>query len=106
MSRKKIKSVSSAGLNVSAAQQAYIRKHLLLNRRIRIYQILILISFIALWEIGTRVGMINSFVFSSPSRITKTFIDMASNGEIFYHIGITMLETLASFFLVNAIGFE
>ena len=29
---------------------------------------------------------------------------MASNGEIFYHIGITMLETLASFFLVNAIG--
>lgn len=104
MSRKKIKSVSSAGLNVSAAQQAYIRKHLLLNRRIRIYQILILISFIALWEIGTRVGMINSFVFSSPSRITKTFIDMASNGEIFYHIGITMLETLASFFLVNSIG--
>lgn len=104
MSRKKIKSVSSAGLNVSAAQQAYIRKHLLLNRRIRIYQILILISFIALWEIGTRVGMINSFVFSSPSRITKTFIDMTSNGEIFYHIGITMLETLASFFLVNAIG--
>ncbi|HHU74377.1 MAG TPA: ABC transporter permease [Clostridiales bacterium] len=104
MSRKKIKSVSSAGLNVSAAQQAYIRKHLLLNRRIRIYQILILISFIALWEIGTRIGMINSFVFSSPSRITKTFIDMASNGEIFYHIGITMLETLASFFLVNAIG--
>ena len=52
MSRKKIKSVC-AGLNVSAAQQAYIRKHLLLNRRIRIYQILILISFIALWEIGT-----------------------------------------------------
>lgn len=29
---------------------------------------------------------------------------MAINGQLFYHLGITLLETLLSFFLVNAIG--
>jgi len=29
---------------------------------------------------------------------------MASNGQLFYHIGITLLETFISFFLVNFVG--
>ena len=29
---------------------------------------------------------------------------MASDGELFYHTGITLLETLISFFLVNFLG--
>lgn len=103
MSRKN-KQVTFTGLEVSAAQQAYIRKHILLKRRIRIYQIIILIVFIATWELTTYLGIVDSFIFSSPSEVIRTFIQMASNGQLFYHIGITLLETLLSFFLVNFIG--
>ncbi|MDF2542846.1 MAG: putative rane protein [Herbinix sp.] len=103
MSRKS-KHVSSSSLNVSAAQEAYLKKHLLQTRRVRLFQFIILISFISLWEISTYFGIVNSFVFSSPSRVIKTILSMAANGQLFYHLGITLLETFISFFLVNFVG--
>lgn len=103
MSRKDRK-VSSESLNISAAQKAYVKKHVLKKRRIRIYQFIILIGFIAFWEISTRLGIVDPFIFSSPSRVVKTIIEMIAEGRLFYHIGITLLETLISFALVNVIG--
>ena len=103
MSRKS-KRVKSESLGVSASQRAYVRKHQLRNRWIRFYQFIILIAFIGAWEITARLGILNSFVFSSPSRIMKTIYEMSANGELFYHVGITLLETLVSFALVNIIG--
>lgn len=103
MSRKNRK-VSSESLNISAAQKAYVRKHLLLKRKIRIYQYLLLIGFIAFWEISTHIGIVDPFIFSSPLRVMKTIAHMTIDGQLFYHIGITLLETLVSFALVNIVG--
>lgn len=103
MSRKS-KKVLSEDLNISAAQYAFVRKYLLLKRKIRISQIVILISIIALWEVSTRIGLVDPFIFSSPSRVGKTIIEMSANGQLFYHIGVTLLETLISFSLVNILG--
>jgi NitT/TauT family transport system permease protein len=103
MSRKN-KKVTSESLGISAAQQEYVRKHLTRLRLVRFYQLIILISFVALWETTSRLGILNSFVFSSPSRVGKTIFEMASNGQLFYHVGITLLETLVSFALVNLFG--
>lgn len=103
MSRKN-REISSESLTISAAQQAYIRKHLLRKRRIRIYQLIILFCFIALWEVTTYFGIVDAFVFSSPSRVIKTVAEMSVNGELFYHVGITLVETLVSFALVNLVG--
>lgn len=103
MSRKS-KKVSSESLNISAAQQAYVRKHLLHIRWIHFYQFIILISFILTWEITAKLGILNSFVFSSPSRVAKTIIEMTANGQLLYHVGITLSETLVSFALVNVVG--
>lgn len=103
MSRK-YRKVSSDSLNISAAQKAYVRKHLQKLRRIRIYQILILVCAIAFWEISTYFGIVDPFIFSSPSRVLKTIFEMAVNGELFFHIGITLIETLVSFALVNLLG--
>jgi NitT/TauT family transport system permease protein len=103
MSRKNRK-VLSESLNISAAQRAYVRKHILRTRRIRIYQVIILIGFIAFWEISTFIGIVDSFIFSSPSRVVKTIAGMISDGQLFFHLGITLLETLISFALVNIIG--
>ncbi len=96
--------VSRKDLDLSAGQHEYIKKHRVQKRNIRIFQIIILVAFIGLWEITAYTGILNSFIFSSPSRIVNTIIDMASDGELFYHIGVTLLETLISFFLVNFLG--
>jgi ABC-type nitrate/sulfonate/bicarbonate transport system, permease component len=103
MSRKS-KRVESNSIGISAAQQAYIRKHVQKRRWIHFYQIIILVSFISVWEVTARLGILNSFVFSSPSRVCKTIYEMSINGQLFYHVGITILETLVSFILVNVIG--
>jgi NitT/TauT family transport system permease protein len=103
MSRKN-KKVESKSLNISAAQQAYVRSHLLRLRWVHFYQFLILISFISIWEITARLGILNSFVFSSPSRVMKTIVEMTASGQLLYHVGVTLLETLASFALVNIVG--
>jgi NitT/TauT family transport system permease protein len=96
--------VEGMGMNISAAQQDYVRKHKVHLRWVRFYQILILVSFIAAWEITARLGILNSFVFSSPSRVIRTILQMTATGQLLYHIGITLIETLGSFFLVNVLG--
>lgn len=88
----------------SDAQIEYVKSHHRRKRRIMIYRSLILIMFVLLWEVTVNIGVVNGFIFSSPSRIVLTFIEMAKGGVIFYHIGITLLETFVSFFLVIGIG--
>ena len=103
--RKNKNKLNATELAISASHQAFVKKHMKKMRIIRIYQILIITCFITLWELATRVKILNSFIFSSPSRVVRTFLDMASDGSIFYHMGITLMETFISFALVIIIGF-
>ncbi|HHT56203.1 MAG TPA: ABC transporter permease [Herbinix luporum] len=65
---------------------------------------MILIGFVAFWEISTYIGIVDPFIFSSPSRVVNTIVQMTVDGQLFYHLGITLYETLLSFALVNLIG--
>lgn len=67
-------------------------------------QILIFVLFLILWEAAVRLKWIDGFIFSSPSRIWNTFLGMAIDGSIFYHICVTLSETIGSFLLVVIIG--
>ena len=69
---------------------------------VTLVRILIFLVFLMLWEASTRLGLIDAFIFSSPARVAESFLSMAADGSIFRHIGITLLETLLSFFLVFA----
>ncbi|BBF41521.1 hydroxymethylpyrimidine ABC transporter, transmembrane component [Lachnospiraceae bacterium KM106-2] len=89
---------------MSEAQRSYIKNYLTMLNQVRIYQIIILVAFIALWEGLTAVKIIDPFVFSSPSRVIGTFLTMAMDGSIFYHMGVTLAETFISFALVIIIG--
>lgn len=60
----------------------------------------ILILFLLLWEITSAAGIIDSFIFSSPSKIVRCFWSMVKDKSIFHHIGITLYETIVSFLLV------
>ncbi len=90
--------------DLSKEQQKYLlclKKH---KRIVRVSRILILLSFLFLWEFTANVGIIDSFIFSSPSKIALCFWGMVLDRSIFLHIGITLYETIISFFLVTAIS--
>lgn len=75
------------------------------KRNIRITQIIIGLSFIILWELLSRFNIINSFIFSSPSKIFITLIELYKNNNLFNNIYITLLELFVSFILGSIIGF-
>lgn len=86
----------------SSAQKRFLKKRQQKLRTVTLVRILIFLVFLMLWEASTRLGLIDAFIFSSPARVAETFLSMAADGSIFRHIGITLLETLLSFFLVFA----
>ncbi len=89
---------------VSEAQQAYLKTLQRRQRRIVVIRILIFVLFLLLWEGAVRAGWIDGFIFSSPSRVAKTFGAMWTDRSIFLHVGITLAETLVSFGLVVLAG--
>ena len=44
--------------------------------------------------------LIDSFIFSCPSLVLSCMASMAMDGSLIYHTGVTLAETLISFFLV------
>jgi len=86
------------------AQQEFVARQIRRRRLVAWARILLLVSILVLWEVCARTGMINDFIFSSPSRIAACFAAMVLDGSIFLHTGITILETVISFFLVGATG--
>ena len=65
---------------------------------------MLIILFLVLWELSASFGWLDSFIFSSPSRIILCLIQMTGDGSLFLHTGITLLETLVSFLAVVIIG--
>lgn len=88
---------------ILSRQEQYLIRQKKHKRTITALRILIFISFFVLWELAAGLGWIDDFIFSSPSRIVRCFLSMASDGTIFRHLGITLFETLVSFALVAAV---
>ncbi len=85
-------------------QEEFVRNHRKYHHQIAGTRITIFILFIALWELASDLGWIDSFFFSSPSRIVRCFTELLFEKELLLHMGITLLETVASFALVIGIG--
>lgn len=88
----------------SLAQQEFIEKEKQHRRNVRILRLMLLVLLLSIWELCARLGIINDFIFSSPTRVTMTFIDMVKDRSIFVHTGVTVMETLISFVLVVGFG--
>ena len=73
------------GLHETLAQQEYVARQNRRRRLVAVCRILLLVLLLALWELGARLGLINDFIFSSPSRTALCFISMARDGSIFLH---------------------
>ena len=88
----------------SSLQEAYLSRLEKQRRKIMAARILLALAFFLLWETAADRGWIDSFFFSSPSRLGRLFLSMWRDGSLFLHVGITLTETLVSFALVVVIG--
>lgn len=89
---------------MSPIQARYMKRMKRMKYMITSARVLLLIGFLLLWEAAAYFKWIDAFIFSSPSRIVKTFLTMAGNGSIFYHSAVTMLETGLSFAFIVLFG--
>ncbi|MFN4017346.1 MAG: ABC transporter permease [Reyranella sp.] len=82
--------------------------------RLRILQLLVLALLIAFWYAMTAPGLIPpfyfeqdnraAFFFGEPQKVFWVVIDWFATGEIFPHLGITLLETALGFFIGASFG--
>lgn len=95
---------SSTQMPSTRLQQEYIEKERMHKRKVATCRVMLLVLLLAIWELCARLGIIDDFIFSSPSRVFFCFWDMVLDGSIYGHIGITLFETLVSFGLVVVVG--
>ena len=90
----------------------YSKEHELFLKKIKrkrcliyVNQILIICLLFTLWEVLSRLNIINSFIFSSPSNIIKTISNLIKENNFFTHVLITIKELSISFILSLIFGF-
>lgn len=91
--------------NYSPQHLSYLRGVRKKSVFVNVARFAILFVLLALWELSAQFEWINPFITSSPSRIAKTIADLYKNGSLFHHIGTTLWETLAGFFIAVALGY-
>lgn len=91
-------------VQISKAQKQFLKQQQHEKNMVRIARILLFLAFLALWQIAASLGIIDSFIFSSPLLIAETFFTMCMDHSLFTHIGVTLAETLISFFFVVVLG--
>lgn len=89
---------------ISEERKRYLSKIKREKLFVSFFRFLIIFIFIIGWEILARFDIINTFTFSSPSLIIKTFAELLRNGSLFSHIGITLYEVILCFLLATIIG--
>jgi len=59
---------------------------------------------VLLWEIAARLGLIAPQVLPAPSSVFETAVHMAQNGELFVHLGVSLLRAAGGFVIGGTIG--
>lgn len=90
---------------ISSERKKYLKKRKKEKIEILFFQIFIIISFILIWELLSKLKIIDTFLLSSPSNILNTIISLFKSHNLFIHIFITLKEIIISFILGNIIGF-
>ena len=81
---------------MSSAQQQYLHLQDRHKKTVTSWRIALVLMFLVLWEVTAETELINSFIFSSPSRILTTAWQMMKDGTLWLHLGITLGESTLS----------
>ena len=71
---------------------------------ITLFQILIFVIFLCIWQLLADFNIINTFIFSSPKKVIETIINLYNTKDLFSHIWVTIYETILSFSIATILG--
>ncbi len=91
-------------INPSKERVEYLKRRKRRRFLITLTQLMLLIVFVAVWEIAARLKMIDPFITSQPSRIINTVVRLYHEGQLFQHIGVTCFETIVGFISGTLLG--
>lgn len=83
---------------LSPERALYLRQNKRRDLTVRVVRWGLLFCLLIGWEVAARLSLIDSFVFSQPSRIWQTYLALARE-DLLYHMWVTVGETLAGFSL-------
>lgn len=66
-------------------------------RRVAVWQVGFVVSFIALWELGAQLGAVDAFFWSYPSQIYETFTIFVQSGTAYTDTWFTFRATVFGF---------
>lgn len=92
--------------NYSKEHILYLKKNKRRSVLVNVDRIGILVLILAVWELCAQFKVIDPFITSSPSRVLKTIGELYGNGSLFYHIGVTLMETLVGFVIAVVLGYS
>lgn len=90
---------------MSNEQKNYLKKIKRQKLIIILVQIAIVVLFFLIWEMLANYNLINEFVFSKPSKIITTIINLIVTNNLFNHIFTTLYEIIIAFSLGIILGF-
>lgn len=88
----------------SKEYKKYLKAKKLKKATILAIQLGILVLIFGLWELFAQLGLIDTFIMSSPSRIVKTTYSLYLSGDLFYHIFTTLYEAVLGFLIATLGG--
>ena len=89
---------------MSDNQKKYLKKLRFEKILVLFIQIFIVISFFIIWEYLASKEYINTFIYSSPSRMLRTIKELIISNNLFNHIFKTLYEIIISFTLGGSLG--
>ncbi|TVX99654.1 ABC transporter permease [Paenibacillus cremeus] len=88
----------------AASLNAYRSRERKMTFYVRLTQLSLLVIFLALWELGSRLKWIDGLLFSSPTRIFQLLYTKMLDGSLLIHIEVTVWETVVGFLLGTLLG--
>ena len=89
---------------ISPAREKYLIRQKREKTLVQTIRIFLLVALLALWEIAGRLGWIDVFIVSCPSRILKTLASLWNSGDLWRHLGTSCGETVVGFLLGTLLG--
>jgi ABC-type nitrate/sulfonate/bicarbonate transport system permease component len=74
------------------------------HRPLGYVSLLVFLAIIALWELGSRVGLINSIALASPSQAFGAIMDLVHTGMLWKHLGLSLYRLVVGWTLGTLLG--
>ncbi len=89
---------------MSNRQELFLRNYKRKQIFIKCIQIFIAVFLLGIWELFARLGILDTFITSYPSKIFVTLVNLFKNGNLVHHILVTLSETLIAFFITGFVS--